>query len=377
MTRPSLLLGACAVALSCALTLVALEIILRFLPVDSGFYMQPVTQENPVARFAPSREFTWSDEWNFAIVNHGYVNNAGYVNDQDYDATDPRPLIAVIGDSFVQSAMVPFGDTLHGRLTAAHQGIRTYSFATAGAPLSQYLVWADDARKTYAPKKMVFLIMGNDFDESLPQYKMHEVFQQFVPDEKGELDLKLLREFHPSPLGRVVSASALFRYLFFNLEIVQIRHKIKYRIWEYRLERDKTMGDIFVANTAADVTDERMDNSKKVVDAFFRLLPSHSGLKPSDILFVIDAPRPLIYETDEPRGDRSYFEDMAVYFSRKARTLGYETIDMTKPFTDYYRETGHKVEFDTDQHWNGEGHRLAFEKAGQSRTLRRFLAQGR
>lgn len=362
-----------AASLSVIACLLALEIILRFLPVDSGFYMQPVTQENPVARFEPNRDFTWSDEWNFAIVNHGYVNNAGFVNDQDYDRTDPRPLIAVIGDSFVQSAMVPFGETLQGRLTGAYQDIRTYSFATAGAPLSQYLVWADDARKTYAPGKMVFLIMGNDFDESLPKYKMHEVFQQFVPNEKGILELKLLREFHPSTLGRIVSSSALFRYLFFNLEVVQLRHKIKYRLWEQQAKKDGTLSTKFVANTAADTTDERMDDSKKVVDAFFRMLPKQSGLKPSDILFVLDAPRPTIYETPWPLPGNSYYERIAVYFKQQAKTLGYETIDMSKPFYDYYAETGQKLDFETDQHWNGEGHRLAFEKAKESRTLRRFL----
>ncbi len=375
MNRRGILLGIATIALSGFITLLTLEIILRFLPVDSGFYMQPVTQENPVARFVPNRNFTWSDEWNFAIVNHGRINNAGFVNDQDYDVADPRPLLAVIGDSFVQSAMVPFGDTLHGLMSIAAPGWRTYSFAAAGAPLSQYLVWADDARRTYTPRKMIFLIMGNDFDESLPQYKMHEVFQQFVPNDQGDLELKLMREFHPSLLGRLVSSSALFRYLFFNLEIVQIRHKIKYRIWEHRLEQDKTMGDIFVANTAADVTDEHMDHSKQVVDAFFRLLPTCSGLTPADILFVVDAPRPLIYETNSPRSDRSYFEDMAVYFNGRARALGYETIDMTEPFTRHFRETGQKVEFDTDQHWNADGHSIAFTQVKQSRTLRDMTAR--
>ena len=47
----------------------------------------------------------------------------------------------------------PHAETLQGRLAADVEGRgRVYSFAASGAPLSQYLVWAEYAREHYAPE---------------------------------------------------------------------------------------------------------------------------------------------------------------------------------------------------------------------------------
>ena len=57
--------------------------------------------------FTPNRPFVNSLGWNFHNVVHGRVNNAGFVNDQDY-VRDGPPLIAVIGDSFIEAQMVAY-----------------------------------------------------------------------------------------------------------------------------------------------------------------------------------------------------------------------------------------------------------------------------
>ena len=67
----------------------------------------PVDAADPVLHFTPNRPFTNSLGWNFHNVVHGRVNNAGFVNDQDY-VRDGPPLIAVIGDSFIEAQMVPY-----------------------------------------------------------------------------------------------------------------------------------------------------------------------------------------------------------------------------------------------------------------------------
>ena len=41
----------------------------------------------------------------------------------------------------------------------------------SGAPLSQYLKWADYSIKVFNSKHLVFNIVGNDFDQSLLKYK--------------------------------------------------------------------------------------------------------------------------------------------------------------------------------------------------------------
>ena len=97
----------------------AAEIVLRFLPVSEGLRTEAVNHADPVFHFTPEREAIWSRGWRFEQVNRVRVNNAGYVNDQRYDPADPRPLLAVVGDSYVEASMVPYARTLHGRLATA------------------------------------------------------------------------------------------------------------------------------------------------------------------------------------------------------------------------------------------------------------------
>ena len=164
---------------------------LRFLPVATGLRSMPVNAANPVLHFSPDRPFVYSLGWNFHTVVRGRVNNAGYVNDQDY-VRDGPPLIAVIGDSFIEAQMVPYAETLQGRLAAALAGkFRVYSFAASGAPLSQYLVFAGHAVREYGAGAAVINVVGNDFDESLAAYKLGPGFWLYAPDAAGTLRLRL------------------------------------------------------------------------------------------------------------------------------------------------------------------------------------------
>ena len=77
-----------SVALSLLVCLLAVEIVLRFLPVATGLWTLPVNEAQPVFRFSPNRDFLFSRDWNFSLVNRGRINNDGFVNDQDYVAND-------------------------------------------------------------------------------------------------------------------------------------------------------------------------------------------------------------------------------------------------------------------------------------------------
>ena len=95
------------VSLTVVLCLGSAEILLRFLPVQSGLRTMPVNAENPVFHFTPERDVTFSRAWNFDMVNHRRVNNAGWVNDQDYQHQAETPLLAIVGDSYIEAMMVP------------------------------------------------------------------------------------------------------------------------------------------------------------------------------------------------------------------------------------------------------------------------------
>ena len=78
----------------------------------------------------------------------------------------PGPLLALIGDSYVEALMLPFRDSLTGRLTTRSiPGMRVYSFGMSSSALSNYLAYADFAAQRFHPQAMVFLNIGNDFTD--------------------------------------------------------------------------------------------------------------------------------------------------------------------------------------------------------------------
>ncbi len=157
-----------SVALSVLGALLVLETALRLLPVRESLEVQPVSSAQPCLHFKPNREVLYSTPWNFEVANRVRVNNYGFVNNQDYDHHSTTPLLAVIGDSYVEALIVPYEDTLHGRLaTFLGNRSRVYSFGSSGSALSQYLAYAQYAKDTFRPHAMLIVVVGNDFDESL------------------------------------------------------------------------------------------------------------------------------------------------------------------------------------------------------------------
>ena len=284
--RRELLLNLLLSLASIVVCLLAAEIVLRFLPVSTGLRSVPVTAADPILHFTPNRPFVNSLGWNMHNVVHGRVNNAGFVNDQDY-VRDGPPLIAVIGDSFIEAQMVAYPQTLQGRLAAAlAPKFRVYSFAGSGAPLSQYLIWAGFAVREYGARAVVINVVGNDFDESLAAYRVGPGFWQYAPDANGVLQLKLT----PHRAGTLISfarQSALARYVIINLGIQNRLFSIRW-LAEMIFGKPANAQPRYAGNTDASTDEKRVRDSLAAIDAFFRDVPERVGLPPERVLFTLD-----------------------------------------------------------------------------------------
>ena len=348
---------------SIVVCLLAAEIVLRFLPVPTGLRSMPVNAANPVLHFTPNRPFVNSLGWNFHTVVRGRVNNAGYVNDQDYVREGP-PLIAVIGDSFIEAQMVPYAETLQGRLAAALSGqFRVYSFAASGAPLSQFLIFAGHAVREYGARAAVINVVGNDFDESLAAYKHGPGFWLYARDDTGALRLRL-SEHSPGGIGLVGLGrhSALVRYLILNL-------RVRTTIENLRLFTAAHAAPRYAGNTDASTDRTRVQDSLDALDAFFRDVQERVGLPPERILFTLDGFRSAVAAQS---GAGTYFDLMRRGFMQRAAAHGYEVIDLDTRFIPRHARTGESFEFFDDNHWNGAGHGVAAEAVLQSKLLARF-----
>lgn len=358
------LLRVSALAAATLATLAGLEALLRILPAYEGARRTAVDDRNPISRFAPDREFTWSRDWNFSIVNTVRVNNAGFVSDVDYEADAPGPLLAVIGDSYVEAFMVPFRRTCAGRLaTMLEPAARVYAFGMSGAPLSQYLAWARHARGAYRPDGLLVIVIDNDFDQSLIEYGRRGGYHHFVRQGGGRLALERV-DLVPTLGFRLARHSALVRYLVQNLRVMDSFARIRARV------AGTDPPGLSHLQAPASSQPARVAASQRAVDAFLDLLPGYAGLEPERIVLAVDGMRRQLYDDETlDAADGTFTDVMRRYFLAHARRKGYETIDLQPRFITHYRKHRRRFEWPRDLHWNALGHEVCFDAVRSSALL--------
>jgi hypothetical protein len=358
-----LLFAALAITGSVLACLLFAEIVLRFLPVATGMWAMPVNAAHPIFRFTPDREFLFSRDWNFSLVNRGRINNDGFVNDENYAENDPRPLLAVVGDSYVEAAMVPNDKTFYRRQSGKLDGKgRIYSFGASGAPLSQYLVWARYAAQKYHAGAIAIVVVGNDFDESLLAYNTRPGLHLYAREPDNRLQLRRI-DFEPSALRYLVRRSALGRYLIFHLEVLETARQLAARVGLVSLAH--AAAPQYVGNTAAEASPQRVRDSQEAIAAFFDDLGRMVPLAPDRIVFLVDGAR---YEAEITVTDASYFGLMRKHFMREASQRGYEVVDLQPLFLERGRDGRTRFEYPIDRHWNATGHAVVAEALATSKA---------
>ncbi|MEF2146454.1 MAG: hypothetical protein V3573_13500 [Desulfovibrionaceae bacterium] len=345
--HPTLALLA-TVAGALLVTLLLLEAVFHLLPVNELLRSLPVNAASPMLRFVPDQTLLRSDGAFFSMRNTVHSNNYGFLNDQEYDPQAPTPLMAVIGDSYVEAAMVPYRETGFGRLAEALEGrMRVYSFGRSGAPLSQYLATASWVREEFSPQYMTFVIVGNDFDESLLEYKSAPGFHYFRR-EGGKLVLHRI-DYTPGLGVKIVTRSRLLMYLFTNLHLIE-------RMQQFRAQQSSPE---YAGQTLATVSSDRLRKSQEAAIAFLDQLPGLAQLPPKKILFVVDGIRPALYDdSDREKSASTYFGTMRRFFLNSAQARGYRTVDMQEVFAGDWHQHRKRFDFAADMHWNSRGHAL-------------------
>lgn len=334
-----------------SLILLIAEVVLRFLPVSDPLISAPVNKQNPLARYEPNRNITFSKGWKFSILVRHRINNYGFVNEKDYDSNLRTPLLAIIGDSYIEAEHVPYESTVHGRLQhAVGDAGRVYSFGKAGAPLSQYLYYIGYVNREFRPDGIVVSIVDNDFYQSLLRRKSLPGFHYYDRLENGSLNLTL-KEYKPSLIKRIFRNSRLVMYLTVDLDFITGFRKLFYG-W--------TPND--------EGYEQQQPVCKEMVEQFFADLAKVENLERSRLVFSVDGVRRVIYGEPMENIDR-FFYAMRDYFIRRALEEGYGVIDMNGEFASEYAVKPEKFDFAIDYHWNAHGHKVMASAIMNSRLF--------
>ena len=321
---------------------VMLEVIFRILPTSDSLMVKPVNAENPIIKFMENREVTLQIGFNFVHVNTKRINNYGYATDKKFQekSLQTKPVISVIGDSYVEALQVKNKDTFHAILDKNFESFDVYPIGISGSPLSQYLAFANYASDTFAPKLYIFLIISNDFDQSFESINKAPGFHYF-DDVKG---LKLVN-YEPGLIKRLARRSALIRYLYLDLKLTT--------------QLTRILGSEVINNDVrANKRTKFLETGRRANEKFLHGITELSFK--SNVIIVLDGDREAIYSGLNERNANEPINILFDELEKSAKTIvNVDVIDLHKIFESDYAKNGEKFNYNYDYHWNERGHAVA------------------
>ena len=342
-------------------TLLALELLLRALPVIEGRIRADDESRWPLHNYRPNEAYTYSLGWDMRHPQHGRVNNFGQLAPFDYVQGEAR--VAVIGDSYVESAMNHYDETLPALLGDALGNRRAaIGLAGSGLSLADYAAVASQARAELAPQAMVFVIIDGDIAESVqPRRGWHH----YVGTADGGMALRMLalRSGQDSALSGRLAGSALYRYLRRNLG------------WS-----PPDPGAWLRTSKPAPVPTEAeqavsRQRQRQAIARFVQDISVAAAGGPSCVTLLFDSDRGTLYGS--PAREALDTPQMQAELAAQARAAGLQVVQLGPQFAQAYEQKRLRLDHSPfDRHWNGRGHAVAAAAALRSLTNACNLAQG-
>ena len=347
--------GALLLLLLGAIVMVALlELLFQALPVTKGRIRVRDESSWPLHNYMPNTRYTYSFGWDMRQPQHGWVNSTGQLAPFDFERGQVE--VAVIGDSYVESAMNRYEDSLPAQLAGGlgRPANAVIGLAAGGLSISDYLALTAQAQAALSPKALVFVMIDGDISESLlPRQGWHHLVER--PD--GRIDNHFIHQRNSGDeglLSGLLSDSSLYEYMRRHLGFSPAT------VWSHWWARWKApLGAVAPTPTPTGVASARQ---RVAVDHFLSELMQHTGLPAACIAFVLDSDRNQLY-LGKPSATLDSTESRSRLASH-AQALGMAVVDLKPIFDEHYRRHGKRFDFSpTDRHWNPLGHRLAADAA--------------
>jgi len=270
------------------------------------------------------------------------VNNEGWNCAVDYETPRARrqPLIALIGDSFVEGLQVDvdrhMDAVLRSLIGPTHD---VYAFGISGAPLSQYLLMSRYVAARFDPSVLVFVIVHNDFTESIRELEPKPLLLQvsLKPDTPEEVPPV---EYHPNRWRRLLGRSAGVRFFYLNAG-VSMR---KFRTLARR-------------RTVADELDQAFEHREEIHRVTRHLVGLIRAENPTRRIIFTMVPERFDASGERPDAARAAWLHDLIRDAAAERSCDF--VDLNAAFLARYREEGARFDFDEDAHWNATGQETA------------------
>lgn len=155
-------LGALLGCLACVL---ALELLLRLLPVSSATRAGPHVDPK-IITYAPHLDWRYATGWDLRYPQRLRTNGHGFVADHDF--VRGANALALVGDSYVESASLPAADRPAARLETALGAKRpVYAMGAAGTSLLDYAERIRWAHQQFGITDFVVLMERGDIGQTL------------------------------------------------------------------------------------------------------------------------------------------------------------------------------------------------------------------
>ncbi|WP_085317278.1 hypothetical protein [Derxia lacustris] len=319
------------------------EAVFSALPVNRVAWGALATPEWRGPRLEPDVTTTYSTEWDLSEANRLRINRMGFHSALEYQPG--TPMVALLGDSYIQAMMIPDDRTIDGLLNGRRaDNPAIYNLGASGAQLPTYTRMAAEARRHYSPQGAVVLVSRNDIYESMLPVTGFENYrrngEEWLPPQY------LPPEARRSPVKAAVMHSSLFNYLRGNLKMGQTP-----------VFKGGRPGDHEPAAVVGAYAPMSPDECRPIYRHFLETFPGEAGLVPAQVVLVFDSQRSLLY----PGGKPSPAADTVCLpeFAAAARAAGFGVIELESIFRAEYASQPRRFDFwPRDVHWNEEGHRI-------------------
>ena len=318
------------------------ELLFRVLPVSSatkaGYYI-----DADIQTYAPHHPWRYSTGWDLRNPQYLSTNNYGFVSAHDFKRDESA--IALVGDSYVESASLPADDRPAAQLERALGGRRpVYAMGAAGTALLDYAERIRFAHETFGIRDYVLMMERGDVRQSLcGSGNVHSRCLDPVT-----LDPRTERRPPASMAKQLLRSSSFAQYLVSQLKI----------------EPAKLLQQAFMQRAPASIGSappRPMSDIDAVTRAFFERVKPHIAGR---LVIVVDSNRPALMRStpvSDPERDR---------FIELARTAGAIVVDTEPIYRSHFERS--KLSLDIgpyDGHFNAIGVKLLAVSAAQAFSL--------